>query len=226
MRLLAEATWTDLDAAERRLLVIPLGSTEQHGPHLPLDTDTRIITAVVTRACAGRPGVHVAPAFAYGASHEHADFAGTVSIGTEALRDALVALGRMTASHWPAVLFANGHGGNVEAIEQATATLAAEGMTCEAWHAQLPGGDAHAGRSETSLMLALAADLVHLDRAIAGDTTPIDELLPALREHGVRTTSPSGVLGDPTGATAAEGERLLGVLVGSLGAILEQRSNT
>ena len=66
-------------------------------------------------------------------------------------------------------------------------------------------GDAHAGRTETSLMLALAPSEVLLDRAAAGDTRPIAELLPELRAHGVRKVSPNGVLGDPAGASAAEG---------------------
>ncbi len=71
---LAGAVWPDVEQATRRLLVVPVGSLEQHGPHLPLDTDTRIATAVSIRACAGRLGVAVAPAFAIGASGEHADF--------------------------------------------------------------------------------------------------------------------------------------------------------
>ena len=78
------------------------------------------------------------------------------------------------------------------------------------------GGDAHAGRTETSLMLALAPSEVLLDRAAAGDTRPIAELLPELRAHGVRKVSPNGVLGDPAGASAAEGERLLDLLVANL----------
>ena len=68
------------------------------------------------------------------------------------------------------------------------------------------GGDAHAGRTETSLMLALAPSEVLLDRAAAGDTRPIAELLPELRAHGVREVSPNGVLGDPAGASAEEGD--------------------
>ena len=89
------------------------------------------------------------------------------------------------------------------------------------WHAGLPGGDAHAGRTETSLMLALAPSEVLLERAAAGDTRPIAELLPELRAHGVRKVSPNGVLGDAAGASAAEGMRLLDLLVADLSETLD-----
>jgi creatinine amidohydrolase len=71
------------------------------------------------------------------------------------------------------------------------------------------GVDAHAGRSETSLMLAVSPERVHTDRAQAGNTTPLPALIGALRTHGVHQVSPNGVLGDPAGASAAEGSRML-----------------
>ena len=107
------------------------------------------------------PGVGLAPAIAIGASGEHAGFPGTLSIGTEALTLLLVELGRHAGLHWPGMLLVNGHGGNAPAISRATATLRAEGRPCHAWHAALPGSpaaDPHAGRFETSLMLALAPE--------------------------------------------------------------------
>jgi creatinine amidohydrolase len=221
---LGTARWPEVEAGPRRLLVVPLGSLEQHGPHLPMDTDTRIACAVASRACAGRAGVGLAPPVAIGASGEHADFPGTLSIGTVALSALLVELGRHASLHWPAMLLVNGHGGNGPAITDAVSRLRDEGRECDVWHAGLgPGaGDAHAGRTETSLMLALAPSEVLLDRAVAGDTRPIAELLPELRAHGVRRVSPNGVLGDPAGASAAEGERLLAQLVGGLNAKLDK----
>jgi creatinine amidohydrolase len=77
----------------------------------------------------------------------------------------------------------------------------------------VPGGDAHAGRTELSLMLHVEPDRVRADRAVAGVTTPIGELLPRLRAEGVRAVSPNGVLGDPAGASAEEGAELLAALV-------------
>ena len=65
---LGTARWPEVEAGPRRLLVVPLGSLEQHGPHLPMDTDTRIACAVASRACAGRAGVGLAPPVAIGAS--------------------------------------------------------------------------------------------------------------------------------------------------------------
>jgi mycofactocin precursor peptide peptidase len=208
--------WPEIEQGPRRLLVVPVGSLEQHGPHLPLDTDTRIAVAVARRACAGRPGVALAPAFAIGASGEHAAFPGTLSIGAEALTACLIELGRHASLHWPAVLLVNGHGGNVPAVEAAIGRLRYEGRACASWHAGLPGGDAHAGRSETSVMLALDPDAVRLAEAGRGDVRPLSEIMPMLREQGVRAVSANGVLGDPAGACAAEGERLLTRLAAGL----------
>jgi mycofactocin precursor peptide peptidase len=223
---LSTAHWPEVEAGPRRLLVVPVGSLEQHGAHLPLDTDTRIANAVASRACAGLAGVGLAPAIAIGASGEHADFPGTLSIGNVALSTLLVELGRHASLHWPAMLLVNGHGGNVTAIREAVGQLRREGRRCHAWHAGLRPAlesagnaltpDAHAGRVETSMMLALAPDDVRLAAAAAGDTRPLTEILPDLSAHGVRRVSPNGVLGDPAGASAAEGEQLLALLVADL----------
>jgi mycofactocin precursor peptide peptidase len=198
-----------VDGAPRRAVIVPLGSLEQHGPHLPLDTDTRIAVAVATTAAARREGVVVAPPLAFGASGEHDAFPGTVSIGTAALTDVLLELGRDVIRHWDALLFVNAHGGNRDAVSAALSRLTAERRRCGSFSVAPQNGDAHAGRTETSLLLHLDPGAVRGERAEPGETRPIAELIGRLRAEGVRSVSPNGVLGDPAGATAAEGRRLL-----------------
>ncbi|WP_406497182.1 mycofactocin biosynthesis peptidyl-dipeptidase MftE [Streptomyces sp. NBC_01604] len=209
---LSHLAWTAIP--DRPLVLVPLGSFEQHGPHLPLDTDTRIADAVAN-AVARRLGEKtlVAPPVVYAASGEHQGFPGTMSIGNEALRFMLVELVRSLALWAGRVAFVNGHGGNVRCLSGVAAQLAQEGRDV-AWIPCFPaGGDAHAGHTETSLMLHLAPRLVHLSRAERGNTAPLAELMPAMLAGGVGAVAPSGVLGDPTTATADEGARLFDELV-------------
>jgi creatinine amidohydrolase len=185
-------------------LVIPLGSTEQHGPHLPVTTDTDIAVAIAEGAAARDAGLTVAPAMAYGASGEHQGFPGTLSIGQDATQLLLLELGRSAATEFAGTLVVSAHGGNAAPVARAMARLAEEGHSVWSWSPSW-SGDLHAGRTETSLMLAIAPDRVRLDRARPGDRRGLDELLPLLRAGGVRSVSANGVLGDPTGASADEG---------------------
>jgi creatinine amidohydrolase len=200
------------------VLAVPLGSLEQHGPHLPLDTDTRIAVAVAAGLAARGAAVIVAPAVAYGASGEHADFPGTLLIGHEVLADMLVELVRSARPSFAGVVFVNAHGGNEEALVSARRRAAAEGDDVLVWRATTAGGDAHAGRTETSLLLAIDPAVVRLQLVEPGCTEPLAALLPRLRAEGVRPVSSNGVLGDPTGASAEEGRALLDALVSDLAA--------
>ena len=209
-------TWPEVEAvAAGSILAVPLGSTEQHGPHLPLGTDSAVAVALARRLGSALPGVLVAPALPYGSAGEHAAFPGTLSIGAAALELLVVELGR-SADAFAGVVLVSGHGGNAEPLAAAVATLRAEGRRVLAWTPRISGGDAHAGRTETSLALAVAPELVRLDAAAAGDLRPLPTLIGELRRGGVAAVSPNGVLGDPTGATADEGEQLLDRLAADL----------
>lgn len=218
---LADATWPEVDAraaAGPRTLLVPLGATEQHGPHLPLSTDSTIAAALAAAAAARTPGAFVAPVLPYGSSGEHQDFAGTLSIGAEATELVLVELGRSACETFARLLFVNAHGGNAAPLAAAVERLRFEGRDARAWSPRW-GGDAHAGRTETSSMLALDA-AVREGPAEAGNTAPLAELIDGLRAGGVGAVSPNGVLGDPSGASAEEGRTLLAAAVDDLRAIL------
>ena len=229
MTLLADLTWPEAArlAATGALLAVPVGSTEQHGPHLPLATDTDIAVALAVRLAARRPGVVVAPPVSYGSSGEHAGFAGTLSIGQAAVELVLTELGRSAAETFGHLLFVCAHGGNATPARQAVARLRAESRDVLLWMPApqsgpgLPAPDAHAGRTETALQLALTPGRVRAGLAEAGNTAPLRGLMPALLAGGVRAVSHNGVLGDPAGATAAEGSRLLDRLAADLAAAVE-----
>jgi creatinine amidohydrolase len=202
--------WTDVGSL---VLVVPVGSCEQHGPHLPLHTDTVVATALARELAARRADCAVAPALAITASGEHQGFAGTLSIGNTVMADVLVELVR--SADWArGVVFVNGHGGNVTAMASAAGILAGEGRRVLVWWPSVPGGDPHAGHVETSLMLALAPDEVRRERAVAGPVPAAAELV----QSGVQPLSASGVLGDPTAASADEGRRLFDELAAQLAA--------
>jgi mycofactocin precursor peptide peptidase len=199
-------------------LIIPVGSTEQHGPHLPMDTDTRIATcvarAVAERLAAGPGGDWLlAPAIAYGASGEHQSFPGTVSIGISALRLLLAEFGR-SASAWASrLVFVNGHGGNVAALAAATELLRSEGRDAGWCPCTAEGADAHAGHTETSVLLYISPKDVWTDQWLPGNSESLAELMPRMRRGGIAAVSEVGVLGDPTTATAAEGARIFAEMV-------------
>ncbi|OLL74426.1 Creatinine amidohydrolase [Pseudonocardia sp. Ae168_Ps1] len=222
--LLADLTWTEL-TGRAPTVVVPVGSVEQHGPHLPLGTDTLFASVLAAALHDADPELVLAPALAYGAAGEHEGFPGTVSIGEDALRTVLVEYGR-SACRWASrLVLVNGHGGNVAALRSAVTLLRYEGRDA-AWlpcSAPVPGVplDAHAGRYETSLLEHVDPALVRREHAAAGDTRPLREVIGELRAGGVAAVSPNGVLGDPSGASAAEGGRVLTAIVDAASAAID-----
>ena len=213
---LTASTWTELVRPDRALVVVPVGSCEQHGPHLPLDTDTVIACALADELGRRRADCLVAPPITVTASGEHQGFPGTLSVGTEIMAGTVVELAR--SADWAAgVVFVNGHGGNATAMHRAVEVFEVERRRVLVWSPQVPGGDPHAGRTETALMLALAPERVRVDRAAAGPVPTLGELT----RHGVRALSPNGVLGDPAGATADDGDRIFAALAEQLVAAVD-----
>ncbi len=209
---LADAVWTELD--DRPTVLVPVGSIEQHGPHLPLDTDSTIATAVATATAAVIGGrTVVAPTVSYGSSGEHQSFAGTSSIGSEVLRSLVVELVRSMSTWAGRVVLVNAHGGNGSAVSKAVFEMIAE-EHCVAWvPCATEDVDLHAGITETSLMLHLRPESVRLDRAEGGCTQALDEILPTMIAGGVAAVSVNGVLGDPRGATAQHGAEVFDIMV-------------
>lgn len=223
---LGEATWQEIEAIRDRthpdhppgpILLVPVGSTEQHGPHLPIGTDTLIAEELAQRALHMTEGLVLGPTLGVTASGEHQGFPGTLSIGNRVMEELVVELCR--SADWTCgVVLVNGHGGNRHAVTRAAARLTDEKRNVLAWWPRWPHradgapDDLHAGRIETSMMLAIDPGLVRLERAEAGPHTTVAEL----RAKGVQAVSPNGVLGDPDGASGSEGERFISGFVSDL----------
>jgi len=211
---------TSAEIAESRpILLLPLGAWEQHGPHLPLDTDTIIVTRVIADVLRHEDlhtvNVMTAPALSITASDEHQGFPGTLSTGTQALKDSVVAICR-SASWAQGVCIVNGHGGNADALLAITSALTYEKITHSIW--SLPsytGGDMHAGRTETSLLLHIAPHEVRTN-VIARGATQDTGLVEAMRTGGVQAVSENGIIGDASTATAAHGKAVLDLYTNSL----------
>jgi mycofactocin precursor peptide peptidase len=213
---LGQQRWPQVE--ERNpLLLVPVGSCEQHGRHLPLATDSVIAGAVARGAAESLAGeaveVLVAPTVGFGASGEHEGFPGTVSIGQDALSALLIELGRSACRWARGVVFVNGHGGNLSTLARSVRLLRFEGRAVAWTSCDLPGADAHAGDTETSLMRHLAPWAVRVDLAEPGVTEPLADLMPRLRTAGLRSVTPNGVLGDPTGSSTARGREMFDRLV-------------
>lgn len=209
-RFLGRTTWTDHWKPTRRpLLIVPVGACEQHGPHLPLDTDTRIASALADGLAQkfDEGDLLVAPPLTISSSGEHASFPGTLSVGAEVFEQIIVELVR--SADWSAgVVLVNGHGGNRVPVERAVRLLRSEQRKVLAWWPRVKDGDAHAGYTETSLMLAIAPDLVRMHRVERGNTEPLADLMDEMIEGGVRAVSPNGILGDPRQANESHGRTL------------------
>jgi creatinine amidohydrolase/Fe(II)-dependent formamide hydrolase-like protein/fructoselysine-6-P-deglycase FrlB-like protein len=237
-RSLDRLTWPQLEAllaAGCRTAVLPLGATEQHGPHLPFATDAWIADALAERFCRRVAEAVRLPALPIGCSSEHADFPGTLSLQpdtlTAVLRDTLSSL----AGHgFETVFIFSAHGGNFAALRAALPVLEAAARPARliaftdldrlvaVWHQtgstagiDPPTAGHHAGEFETSILLGLHPDSVRRD-ALAPGLVDIGADPQAIFYPSVRTHSPSGVVGDPRPASAVRAERYLAAWVDAL----------
>jgi creatinine amidohydrolase len=232
----AEMTWEDFaDANPSWVAVLPIAAVEQHGPHLPLGTDSFIVEAYLTRARKLLPDalkVAFLPLQAIGTSHEHRAFAGTLTLAPETLIRAVTEVAESVhRAGLRKLVFANGHGGNVAALDLVALDLRARlnmlAVPCSLSRFGYPNGlfgadeiahGIHGGDVETSLMLAARPELVR--------TQSVKNFVPATvamaREFKqLRAGEPvgfgwmsqdlnsSGAIGDATLATAAKGEAVL-----------------
>ena len=249
--LLGSLSWQDaagLDA-ERTVALVPVAALEQHGPHLPLDTDAFLVTRVVEAAAGrARPGdpVLVTPTIFAGSSEHHMAFAGTVSLRPETLAAVVRDVCSSMARHgFRRLLIVNGHGGNRAVLAGTVQSLGLEAPVCVAtldyWTlaadavAELrdspAGGMAHACEFETSLMLHLRPESVRMEliaREIPEPRFSLERL--DLFRHGplgaywtTHELSRSGVRGARDLATAEKGRAFFEACVSGLAGLIEEQ---
>jgi len=241
--ILAEMTWPE---AQRRLkevdvAILPVGAIEQHGPHLPLDTDAfdaDYLAKAVAEGCSD-PKPIVLPLIPYGVSYHHDEFSGTISIDNDTLRRIVFDVGMSAAKNGVSKLvIINGHGGNAPALNFAAQMInrharifvcvdTGESSDVDIYSMIDTPNDVHAGEIETSTSLAIRPELVNMENA--------ESLVPRFSNRYLNFTSKraipwyaftkkiskSGVMGDPTKATAEKGQKMWDVMIEHLVAFVE-----
>ena len=245
---MSEVLWSNLRAPELRdlagrnaIVIIPVGSTEQHGPHLPVQTDALISTEISLRAARlveNKEPVVVAPTVWCGLAEHHMDFGGTFTLDFDTFRGLVRCICQSLARHgFRRILLLNGHGGNISALNVIANDLGRElaapvtaatycyvADTAQRYKEILEQQDnvMHAGEAESSMLLALRPELV--DREAMVNTA---NKMPGIagpggtsRYRSFAARTESGVIGLPASATAEKGERLLDAAAEELAASL------
>lgn len=234
-----ELTWPEMREAiaQQPVILLPFGTIEDHGPHLPISTDNVIVEALCLETARRAPGeILVMPLVSYGLDEHHMDFPGAVSVDMQTLlelvSDVAISVARHGLTH---IVIVNGHGSNAPIADLAARRVVLEtGVVCGAMspnaaidptlaeptlsqmRRSAPGGVAHAGEYETAMMLHLRPDLVQMDKAVKEmGQIAIEYFNWDLPEPSILSwqdwwsrMSESGVCGDPTVATAEFGHAL------------------
>ncbi len=238
-----ELTWPEAQQrfTEVDIALLPVGSIEQHGLHLPLDTDAfdaEYLATRVAKACSS-PKPLVLPLIPYGVSYEHSEFKGTISISNRSLSNLVYDIGMSVAQNGiKKLVIINAHGGNMPALNYAAQMINREakifvcvdsGETSDIDIARIADtpNDVHAGEIETSTSLAVRPQLVNMDRAIRSVPEFSSRYLNFTSRRGVlwyaytKNVSPDGVIGDATKATAQKGRRIWQAMIAHLVTLVE-----
>lgn len=242
---LEELSWPDVKAALQGgvdTLVFAVGSTEQHGPHLPLACDTLIGESLAEMVAQRLERALVAPAVRVGCSQHHMAFPGTISINSPELQTVLLDYMETIFQHgFQRVVMIPSHGGNFTTVAEAARVArtkwsdrqvvaftdlnrlleAAVKMSAKFGIAAGASG-VHAGEFETSILLSTHPELVNMSRAEEGFTGDFSTIIPDLLQHGVARVSSNGILGDARTADASRGRHYLSAWVDLIMAEIER----
>jgi creatinine amidohydrolase len=246
-RLIGELTFPEVSErlSATSILCLPIGSIEQHGPHLPLNTDA-VLAESITRLIVARWGdaldLWQLPTISISLAREHEWASGTLSLSVAGLTAYVHDLGRTLAKSVPArnMMIVNGHGGNRGILEALALDLRADcGLNICVFHpasfadtaAESAVPDIHGGKNETSMMLAIAPHLVRSGKIAELKTPPDAETVrKIILQRGVtwpwtsdeKGLADTGIIGDPKAATAEFGEQIIGRAVDIAGPLLKQ----
>jgi creatinine amidohydrolase/Fe(II)-dependent formamide hydrolase-like protein len=242
-----ELTWEEAEVRLKQtdIAILPVGAIEQHGPHLPLDVDSfdaEYLSKKVAEACSN-PKPLVLPLLPYGVSYHHDDFPGTISVSNESLSKMVYEIGiSLERNGIKKLIIINGHGDNSPTLNYAAQMINRDakifvavdtGETSDVDLDEMSDthNDVHAGEVETSTTLALRPNLVKMDKAINSTLNFTSRYLNFSSLRGVpwyartKKISDSGVMGDPTKANAAKGEKMWEIMIAHLVAFVEDLKN-
>lgn len=242
-------TWPEIKEVVRRqpVVLLPIGSTEDHGHHMPLDTDNFLIGSICEEAAKRAPDdVLLMPQIPYGFEDHHMDFPGTITIKPQHLVDFVLDVTTSVAGHgFRKILIADGHGSNMPILDVvARRTILETEALCgvfiwpsligevvsEMRESDFPGGMSHAGELETSVYLYLNSEAVYMEKA----SKEIGFAKSKFHWHDLTQASPlkmmnwwsrfsqTGVVGDPTLANADKGERFFEAVVSKLVELIKE----